>query len=118
MYGTPRKLVGDYELLPLRRTEVKKSKVRKQRKSLCEVVGAVTAGLERLDGLPSGEEAVSVHLSLLLLSLTHLSGVSRVVCIHNPKFRVSSNITVHIQILFSHHQQVLLELDVAQLEIR
>lgn len=82
------------------------------------MVRAVTVGLERLDGLSSEEDAVSIPLSLLLLSLTHLSGVSRAVCIHSPKFRVSNNITVRIQILFSHHQQVLLELDATQLEIR
>lgn len=98
----------------MRRAEVRE----KQGWEVQEVVRAVTAGLERLGGLSSGEEAVSIHLSLLLLPLKHLSGVSRVVCIHNPKFRGSNNITVRIQIVFSHHQQALLELDAAQLDIR
>lgn len=53
-----------------------------------------------------------------VIALKHLSGVSTVVCIHNPKFRGSNNITVRIQIVFSHHQQALLELDAAQLDIR
>lgn len=112
MRETPRKAGRggwSYELLTLvakRRTEMKEVQGWEVQRSICEAVMAVTAQPVRLDGLSSGGEATSNHLSFLLSCgfLTYLSGVLSVDCVQNPKFRGSHQINVHVQTLFSHQQ--------------
>lgn len=68
-----------YELLTLvakRRTEMKEDQGWEVQRSTCEAVTAVTAEPVRLDGLSSGGEATSNHLSFLLLSLVWLLDTS------------------------------------------